>query len=627
MKKSVCIMSLSLTALLFVSLDATAQVKHRRPYTSSAGVNAYYDTDGVKGNGSSRDYLCRGDSYDGHSGTDFGLSVGSTIVASAAGTVTRTNNGCANYGGLGSTCGGYLGNWVELSHSDGSRTVYAHMQLGSIRVSTGQRVSCGQVLGRSASSGNSSGPHLHYGSRAGASGSWSISSTRATYKGSCGRNSSLWVNQGAYQKAPGTACQSQDSDGDGKNDNVDNCPDDRNGGQADRDSDGVGNVCDNCPGKPNSGQRDSDGDGIGNVCDNCKNIKNSPQNDRDDDGVGNICDNCPGKANPGQADRDKDGVGNVCDNCPDDKNAGQKDDDGDGVGNVCDNCKNVKNRGQKDFDEDGKGNACDPDDDNDGVPDEVDNCPFKPNAGQLDSDGDGKGNACQDDDDSDGVLDADDNCLRTPNPDQSDIDGDGKGDACDDSDGDGITDEDELEVQDFDRDGIDDQEDNCADAENTSQDDLDADGIGDACDSDIDDDGVENALDLCPMTFDEEQVDLDDDGMGDACDPDVDGDGIDNANDNCPEVENADQADSDADGIGDACDDPLVEGCGSESCGDPGSQDGWELGEDGNSSTTVGEGGCQAAPGSRRPAPSPLLLLVSLVGIGLCASRRLFVGR
>ena len=195
------------TTLLCWSTAATAQVKHRRPYTGSFGVSAYFDTDGVKGNGSSRDYSCRGDSYDGHSGTDFALPSGSTVVASAAGKVTRTNNGCANNGGLGSTCGGYLGNWVELSHADGSRTVYAHMQLGSIAVSVGQNVSCGQTLGRSASSGNSSGPHLHHGSRAGASGSWSHSSTRNMYQGSCGRSSSLWVQQGSYQQAFGTACQ------------------------------------------------------------------------------------------------------------------------------------------------------------------------------------------------------------------------------------------------------------------------------------------------------------------------------------------------------------------------------------------------------------------------------------
>ena len=336
-------------SVLLLPLAAIAQVKHRRPYQGTFGVTAHYDADGVKGNGRYSDYLCRGDSYDGHSGTDFGLPQGSIIVASASGTVTRTNDGCANYGGLGSTCGGYLGNWVEIAHKDGSRTVYAHMQRGSLRVSTGNRVQCGQVLGRSASSGNSSGPHLHYGSRAGAGGSWSISSTREVYKGACGRNTSLWTQQPAYQRAPGTQCQSVDSDGDGRIDENDNCPRDPNGGQADRDNDGDGNVCDNCPGDANSGQRDSDGDGVGNVCDNCKSDRNAGQADRDGDGDGNVCDNCPGVSNRRQGDRDGDGVGTACDNCPSVANGGQADDDGDGVGNRCDNCRQVANGGQRDW--------------------------------------------------------------------------------------------------------------------------------------------------------------------------------------------------------------------------------------------------------------------------------------
>ena len=51
---------------------------------------------------------------------------------------------------------------MQLEHADGSRTIYCHMQNGSLRVGVGDRVTCGQPIGRSASSGNSTGPHLHF---------------------------------------------------------------------------------------------------------------------------------------------------------------------------------------------------------------------------------------------------------------------------------------------------------------------------------------------------------------------------------------------------------------------------------------------------------------------------------
>jgi murein DD-endopeptidase MepM/ murein hydrolase activator NlpD len=200
-------------ALVLPTIDATAQTtRHRRPFTGDYGVTAHYDADGVKGNGVEEDYTCAADSYDGHSGTDYGLPLGSEVVASAPGTVNRTNDGCNDYGGLGNTCGGYLGNWVEVVHADGSYSMYAHMKRGSLQVSPGDAVECGTVLGQSASSGSSTGPHLHYGSRKDSSGSWSHSSTRDPYEGPCGRNETLWTNQGQYQGAPGTECQNQEVD-------------------------------------------------------------------------------------------------------------------------------------------------------------------------------------------------------------------------------------------------------------------------------------------------------------------------------------------------------------------------------------------------------------------------------
>ncbi len=88
-----------------------------------------------------------------HKGIDIGASYGTSIWAAASGTVT-----------LASWNGGY-GNCVIVSHSNGYSTLYAHMS--SIAVSAGQTVSQGQVLGYVGSTGNSTGPHLHFGVLAG----------------------------------------------------------------------------------------------------------------------------------------------------------------------------------------------------------------------------------------------------------------------------------------------------------------------------------------------------------------------------------------------------------------------------------------------------------------------------
>lgn len=83
-----------------------------------------------------------------HAGTDIGAQYGAEVTAAAAGSVT-----IATYGS------GY-GNYVMLSHADGSVTLYGHMS--SLAVSAGQTVSQGDVIGYVGSTGNSTGPHLHF---------------------------------------------------------------------------------------------------------------------------------------------------------------------------------------------------------------------------------------------------------------------------------------------------------------------------------------------------------------------------------------------------------------------------------------------------------------------------------
>ncbi len=83
-----------------------------------------------------------------HTGIDFRAPIGYPARATADGTVT-----IAGYNG------GY-GNMVEVDHGDGITTRYGH--LSKIDVKVGQVVSKGTVLGRTGSTGRSTGPHLHY---------------------------------------------------------------------------------------------------------------------------------------------------------------------------------------------------------------------------------------------------------------------------------------------------------------------------------------------------------------------------------------------------------------------------------------------------------------------------------
>ena len=83
-----------------------------------------------------------------HEGVDWACSVGTTIGASSAGTVTQA--GWMN---------GY-GYCVTISHANGMSTRYGHMS--KISVSVGQSVSQGETIGYSGNTGRSTGPHLHF---------------------------------------------------------------------------------------------------------------------------------------------------------------------------------------------------------------------------------------------------------------------------------------------------------------------------------------------------------------------------------------------------------------------------------------------------------------------------------
>lgn len=85
-----------------------------------------------------------------HKGVDFAAPIGTPIYAGG--------NGIIEYVGRN---GGY-GNYIRIRHNNGYKTAYAHLSSYNKGISKGVRVSQGDVIGYVGSTGNSTGPHLHY---------------------------------------------------------------------------------------------------------------------------------------------------------------------------------------------------------------------------------------------------------------------------------------------------------------------------------------------------------------------------------------------------------------------------------------------------------------------------------
>ncbi len=85
-----------------------------------------------------------------HLGTDFAAPMGTPIMASGSGTITRAK-----------WCGGG-GNCIKIKHNSTYETVYAHMKNFAKGMKVGKKVRQGQIIGYVGSTGMSTGPHLHY---------------------------------------------------------------------------------------------------------------------------------------------------------------------------------------------------------------------------------------------------------------------------------------------------------------------------------------------------------------------------------------------------------------------------------------------------------------------------------
>jgi len=85
-----------------------------------------------------------------HLGTDFAAPMGTPIMASGSGTITRAK-----------WCGGG-GNCIKIKHNSTYETIYAHMKSFAKGMRVGKKVRQGEIIGYVGSTGMSTGPHLHY---------------------------------------------------------------------------------------------------------------------------------------------------------------------------------------------------------------------------------------------------------------------------------------------------------------------------------------------------------------------------------------------------------------------------------------------------------------------------------
>ena len=164
-------------------------LKLRRPWLVGAGASFHsthrwavpeefaLDIIAIDGSGSTH-------RRNGVKNTDF-FAYGAEVVAAADGLVVRTIEGIdepapmlrgpaesmeAYYGRIGMQQAanmlkgeqGISGNAVVLDHGNDEYSIYAHLSPGSVRVTKGQRVVAGQLIGTLGSSGNSTEPHLHF---------------------------------------------------------------------------------------------------------------------------------------------------------------------------------------------------------------------------------------------------------------------------------------------------------------------------------------------------------------------------------------------------------------------------------------------------------------------------------
>jgi murein DD-endopeptidase MepM/ murein hydrolase activator NlpD len=90
----------------------------------------------------------------GHNGIDLGTAIGTSLKSAGDGVVIGA-------GDTDLTCkGASYGKWILIGYDNGLASLYGH--LSAIKITEGQRVSTGQLVGYTGNTGYSTGPHLHF---------------------------------------------------------------------------------------------------------------------------------------------------------------------------------------------------------------------------------------------------------------------------------------------------------------------------------------------------------------------------------------------------------------------------------------------------------------------------------
>ena len=155
----------------------------------------------------SRDYLCRGRTYQGHNGTDFRISnltrmhQGVAVLASAPGRVLRVRDGVPDISvrerGTAAVANEECGNGIVIENDHGWETQYCHLAKGTVRVKPGRHVRAGTPLGLVGLSGDTEFPHVHLTVRK--DGRAIDPFAYGATPGSCGGGRMLWRDRIAYQ--------------------------------------------------------------------------------------------------------------------------------------------------------------------------------------------------------------------------------------------------------------------------------------------------------------------------------------------------------------------------------------------------------------------------------------------
>ena len=204
-----------LRGLVSFGFPLPERAKVLQPHTGFDHDPVEHDDDPL-GRAQCKDYDGRGfpHCYDEHDGNDYSLigafeamDAGSApIVAALDGVVVGTEDGnydrCHTDISVGDVvCDGHpmRGNFVKLDHGNGVQTWYWHMKSGSVAVTEGQQVRCGDTLGLIGSSGYSSTPHLHFEVR--------VNDTSVDpYAGPYSQPETWWEQQSTEDGLPGAGC-------------------------------------------------------------------------------------------------------------------------------------------------------------------------------------------------------------------------------------------------------------------------------------------------------------------------------------------------------------------------------------------------------------------------------------